>query len=174
MAMAMLDAGGIPPVDGTHPASFELLDITMYERITDADVVGRSMKTFANLHHATAVARTKAPWRFIWLDRNPTQQARSSLKMMAEFAPEQLGDDPDEEMRRFARGTVQERPKYLGFYRGIGPVLTLQYERVLANPAKAAKQIAAFIPGLDRAAMAAVVHDRTGDCRPDLAFEVGA
>lgn len=175
MAMAMLKAGGVPFVDGSHPDSGEL-------RYLGPD-------TLAAVSHGGAVKlldwvlRDELPpadWRFIWLDRDPREQAKSTAKFIGSFG----FDDIDEDV--LAASYNRDRPRALGLLRALGPVLVLQYEWVLARPKKYAHQIAMFLatngralavarPGelwFDVRAAAAVVHQRDGRCRPDLAVEL--
>lgn len=165
MAMAMLAAGGLPPAANTGPPSYELPNI---QRAYDIPLAGRSVKLL------DAVLRFGVPdapaWRFVWLDRDPVEQAKSTLKLMAavdggEFAPDAVD--------LLVRSFEADRPRALGRLRQHGEVLVLQYERVLASPRKAAKLLRREVfPDLDVETAAAVVHDRTGRCRVDLAVEL--
>lgn len=167
MAMAMLDAGGLPPVKGSQPVSYEVPDHTVMRALSAGQLAGRAVKLLDDALYALPPAAHE--WRFVWLDRDPVQQARSALKLMHAV----VGFMPTAQAEALmAESYRSDRPEVLGLLRRIGPVTVLRYERVLANPAKAAKRLRAVFPGIDVAAAATVVHDRDGTCRPDLAFEM--
>jgi hypothetical protein len=180
MAMAMLRAGGIPAVDGSDPDSGELLD--GIEALAGVELAGRAVKI---LDLAGRVPLPRADWRFIWLDRDPVQQARSVAKFV-EWSTDGAIDlyAEDQDLKNLIRSYDLDRPRVLGELKRYGPVLVLQYERVLAQPKRASRALARFVAGLDgltvahptvlrfdvRAA-AGVVHARDGRCRPDCAVE---
>jgi hypothetical protein len=176
MAMAMLKAGGVPFVDGSHPDSGELTHLG-----PDTLAAVRQGGAVKLLDWVLRVDLSSADWRFIWLDRDPHEQARSTAKFIAGFG---FGDEIDVGVLAASYG--RDRPVALGRLRALGPVLVLGYERVLAQPKKAARQIGRFVAGVDGLgatrptelwfdvkAAAAVVHQRDGRCRPDLAIEAG-
>jgi len=168
MAMAMLDAGGLTPADGSAERSYELGNIRDAWRVP---LVGRAVKLLDSVLH---FGLPGAPaWRFVWLDRNPVQQALSTLKLMAPLLGESEEYAPDA-IERLTASYAADRPRALAALRRRGPVLVLDYERVLIQPRKAAKLLRREVwPSLDVDAVAAVVHERDGACRPDLAFELG-
>lgn len=171
MIMGMLDAGGIQPVAGTSEASYEL-EVDALHALTTADVVGRSVKILELWRYGPL---PPAEWRIIWLDRDPLEQAKSQTKFLMSLTPGLLSVTEDEAVRRFAESYNEQRAASLGVLRRRSPVTVIQFERVLANPSKAAKVIAGVCPEwtFDRAAAAAVVHDRGPECLPDLATEIG-
>lgn len=166
MTMAMLSAGGLVPAANTGPPSYELASI---RQAYVMPLAGHSVKLL------DAVLRFGVPdapsWRFVWLDRDPVEQAKSTLKLVSAvdgggFAPNAV--------ERLTRSYEADRPTILGRLRRHGDVLVLQYERVLANPRKAAKLLRREVfPRLDVEAAAAAVHRRDGRCRDGLAFELG-
>jgi hypothetical protein len=176
MAMAMLRAGGVQFVAGSDPDTGELPGIGPDS--FDVPLEGRAVKL---LDYILWDDLPPVNWRFIWLDRDPMQQARSTAKFMAG-----IGGITGVDVDKLADSYGRDRPKVLAKLRGLGPVLTLDYERVLAQPKRAARQMALFLAGsrdgeepvpaaaltnFDVRAAAAVVHQRDGRCRPDLAFE---
>lgn len=186
MTMAMLHAGGVPPLDIAHDLSYETDAPT---DIYHVDLTGRAVKLLDfTTHYPLPTAPPTHPaahwphdvpgvyeWRFIWLDRDPTQQARSTVKLLDGLATGLIAGDSVE---RLATSYARDRPAILGQLRNIGPVLVLQYERCLAQPVKAAKAIAMHVghlprPFFDVGAARFVVHRRGPECRPDLAFELG-
>jgi hypothetical protein len=160
----MLAAGGLGPAAGSDRHSFELPDI---RDAYGKPLAGTSVKLLdAVLHFGIP----KAPsWRFVWLDRDPVEQAKSTLKLMAATGAEFV----DDAVERMVAGHEADRPRALGMLRRHGEVVVMQYERVLINPRKAAKLLRQVFPALDVDAAAAVVHERDGKCREDLAVEVG-
>lgn len=165
MVMAMLNAGGCPPVAGSHSGTFEV-----------ANVAAALQSPFALPGHAVKLLDavlwdwlpSSPEWRFVWVDRDPTQQARSMVKFASLIMGRPL--EPGAE-QVFAASYTADRPVALAGLKRLGPVLVLRYEDVLADPLKAARALRRFWPTLDTIAAAAVVHDRTGECRPDLAVE---
>lgn len=165
MVMAMLDAGGVKPVAGSAPLSYELPGL---EALEGCDLAGKTVKLLDGIQYYDL---PEATWRFIWLDRDVKQQAKSFVK----FGSAVLGDlfqaGADVEAA-IAESYVRDRPTTLAGYRARGLLLTLRYEDVLARPLTAAAQIRRTVaPQLDIERAASAVHVRTGECKPDLAFE---
>jgi len=163
MLMTMLVAGGCPPGNAQHPpyegdlgvlhdgrplagACVKLLDSVAYYGVPDAPA-----------------------WRFVWLDRDPIQQARSQVKLLRAVAPGIVDGDPT---AQFASSYHRDRMPTISAYRDHGEVLVLRYERILLDPQAAAWTLRDKVwPTLDVDAAARVVHSRSGRCRPDLAVE---
>lgn len=165
MVMGMLDAGGLAPAPGSQMGSYELTDI---RNAWFTPLAGRAVKLLDSVLHFGV---PDAPaWRFVWLDRDPVEQAKSMLKLMSPFTRGEFAPDA---VDRLARSYEADRPRALGRLRKHGDVLVLQYERVLANPRKAAKQLRRVHPELEVDRAASVVHDRDGACRDGLDFELG-
>lgn len=168
MTMAMLEAGGVPAVAGATPVARE------------SDL--RTLTAGACLGHATKLLDLPwafgdvddlfdgpVDWRFVWLDRNPIQQAKSAVKLMRGVWKQ---NTPASAAKRFQDGFVRDREACRAWYARRGDVLDLRYEDVLRDPTGAAKQLADHVGApFDVVAAAGVVHDRTPKCRPDLAFE---
>lgn len=168
LVMGMLHAAGIPCI-GTPP-DFE--DMRTAWRIDPAWLAGRP-------GHAVKVLDPHRVWppagidaEVIWLDRDPTEQARSQIKLV------QSGGFPITATRNRMRGLVSviERDRRQGrkLLHGL-PMLTLTFEDILAEPLKAATAIASFLaprrPGLDADRMADQVVSRGPECQPTLAIE---
>lgn len=166
MLMTMLDAGGVPPVYGSAPGSYEIGDPEVLCAVPPGQLEGHAVKLLDLFRHDGLPVFS--PWRFIWLDRNGAEQGRSVVKFMT-WAGIPVGDELAPE---FTAGFARDRPEVLGYLRSRGDVLVLEYERILVNPTKAAKQIARFVEmPFDVQAAAAVVHRRAPQCRPDMAVE---
>lgn len=173
MAMQMLAAGGVPLLPGAELPPHEVPFASLHHRA----LAGHAVKLLDSPGYRAGLP--PAPlWRFVWLDRNPLQQALSHLKFLATMGRYRRTSDEVErfaaEAKGLARSYQADRPRLLTILRGAGEVLVWEYERVLANPRKAAKALAALWPGFDVAAAAAAVHKRDGLCLPDLSVEVEA
>lgn len=166
MVMKMLDAGGLPPVPGSSDRGYEL------EVFSDLRARQPGRHAIKLLDHFSRGGVPQADsWRFVWIDRDPVEQARSHAKLVAAFGVALSAAQFDLLIASYGR----DRPGLLGQLRRSGPVLQLDYERVLVNPRKAAKLLRRWTwPELDIEAAAAVVHERGPKCLPDLAFEQGS
>lgn len=167
MVMEMLYAGGLRPVDGSAEISHELPDLGCLDELDRSVLDGRSVKCLDGFMH---FGLPDADWSFIWVDRDPVQQAQSMVKFMRwqmdGWTPEACA------VPIFAESFERDRPEALSYLRERGPVLVLQYERVLVNPMKAAKGLARVWAGLDVYAAASAVHSRGPECQPGLTFEL--
>ncbi len=168
MAMAMLAAGGLAPVDGSGSPDYELDTIEPAYSNGPDYFVGHAVKL---LDSVLFLGVPSAPaWRFVWMDRDSHEQARSQVKLM-EWTGLRLRDDA---VDLLVASMAVERPRALGLLRAAGDVTVVRYEDVLANPYKGAKQLRKVFPALDLHAATAAVHHRDGGCLPDLVFEFGA
>ncbi|GAA2566122.1 hypothetical protein GCM10010435_44090 [Winogradskya consettensis] len=163
----MLAAGGCSPVAGSTERSYELRDeIAM----VTAEPAGHAVKL---LDHFYRIGFPAAPeWRFVWLDRDAAQQARSHAKLAAAA----FGFEMDAGLQAlYAASYATDRPGRLAKLRAAGPVLVLDFERVLAQPRKTAKLLRREVwPDLDVDAAVAAVHQRSPECLPDMSFELGS
>ena len=175
MLMQMLAAGGIPMAPGSDPASGELpLDAFEALRHGDpADIAGTAVKLL-DLPLRSPLP-TAAAWRFVWLDRDPVEQARSHIKLLALVDPDIAARTAQPwAFRDLVASYGRDRPRILGILRSVGPTVVLRYEQVLANPRRAVRHLRALAPDIDGIDAAQVVHRRDGRCRPDLATEEAA
>lgn len=161
MVMTMLVAGGMSPGGATEPP-YEGDVAELHTR----DLTGTAVKLLDSVTYY-GIPRAAA-WRFVWLDRDLTEQAKSMVKFVSTFAGELEPDAVD----RIVAGYKRDRPRVLAKYHAAGHVLVLRYEDVLADPHRAAESLRRYVwPALDVAAAAAVVHARDGACLPDLSVE---
>lgn len=172
MMMHMLRAGGIEPCEGSNGHSCELPDLSA-DRLSRVNLVGRSVKL---LDFAQRETLPDADWRFVWVDRDPVQQALSTSKFLHGTTGFRLNGC---DVERLADSFARDRPGNLSVLRAYGPVLVFQFERVLARPFRAARSLDRFVSdaefgSFDREAAGSVVHDRGPGCLPDLAFELGS
>lgn len=170
MAMAMLDAGGIPPAGGAGPHSYELPSLDAIDQLTAADLAGRSVKA---LDHALRQPLPPADsWRIIWLDRDPRHQARSQVKILRNLAGVHCRTGLPRDLIDSYRS---DRPRALAALERHGPVHVATYEDAVRDPVRFALDLAAFLApelALDSDAAAAAVHRRRPYCAPDLSFEL--
>lgn len=168
MTMRMLEAGGIAPVEGSSPGSYELRGgLEGFRWVDPAALDGRAVKLLD--YGAWFGELPAAQWRFIWLDRDPTEQARSHVKFMGAVGGVEL---PPAAVAKLANSFRADRPKLLRWYRSRGELLVTSFEAILGDPGREAVRLAAFVPGLDEFLAAAVPTERSPKCAPDLAFEL--
>lgn len=204
MMMRMLDAGGIAPVRGSAPASYEvdhlerrapdepwwwegyeptdlarhaikLLDTVTTTPMPQYDPTKLDEQSRATL--AGAVPYWPIDWRFLWMDREPREQARSQVKFLTTVAPDIIDTMGQPDVRAIQRGLRNDRAGVLADYRRHGDVLCVQFEEVLARPVREAARIGEFLePGwsFDIIAAASTVIDRSPACAPDMAIEMNA
>jgi len=161
MLMHALDVGGIPPLRGADPVSYECA-------LTDAGqpLEGRAVKLLDQFLYAQL---PEAEWRFIWLDRSAADQAASTRKFIKACGwPTPRGFE-----KKLIRSYLRDRPLALAGLAKFGPVLELSYEDALGEPFSFMGEVADFV-GLpfDVKDAARSVHKRSPRCRPDLAFEL--
>ena len=191
MVMHMLRAGGVPWTPGADPASGEQPDDTELGRVLQLMAAGYHGGTAVKVLEQASVSWVPpAPggWLCVWLDRDPVQQALSACTLLyatgtIATAPGILLQNagltsahPDGVVARLAEQFGRDRPRAIAATRALGPTLELQYERILAQPRKAAKllgrHVAPVCPTFDIDAAAAVVHDRGPAATMTLTAEV--
>ena len=168
MTMRMLDRGGVPPVPGADDTSYELHNLQAVNELPSPDLVGHAVKL---LDSALWIPlRDDIEWRFIWLERDRREQARSQIKFLKGIGGLVW---PDAERRLMATYKYDE-PQAVDELRSRGKLHRMTYKGTLANPRLAADRLAKFVEEpFDAAAAAAVVESRTERCAPDLSFEIG-
>jgi hypothetical protein len=169
MMMRMLDAGGVPPVPGSQSVSYEMPSLSALLGVSD--LAGHAVKVLDMILYGSLPFYAKVrDWRFIWLDRNPWQQALSQEKFVTWVMPG-LKVDHAALMESYR----VDRPIALGKLQRLGPVLTLAFEDLLADPLEGARSVEGFLDQpFDVEAAAAAVHKRGPKCLPDLSFEMSA
>lgn len=111
---------------------------------------------------------------FVWLDRDPREQARSQIKFVRLMGGSPVGGPLRRETRRVETALRHDRARAL---RAIGPrqpLLALRFEALLADPRRAAGAMAGFLApwfALDTDTMAEAVRPRPAACAPGLAME---
>lgn len=181
MLMKMLHAGGVPPVPGTHPGTYERTAQPFALPDDALELNGRAVKLLDTVEPgtlATQAGDSPLRWGFLWLDREPIEQARSMVKFVNGLG---LGPPiPDTAAWKFVRSFNSDRARKLAALSLYGPVKILSYDEVLADPQAAVVAIRHFLSqwsgrtlrtfDIDHQA-AAQAHLRPGRCRRDLAVE---
>ena len=109
-------------------------------------------------------------YRFIWMDRNPREQAKSQMKLLSAS----MGIAPVN--RRHARAMEASLRKEARTAHRIctafGPTISIRFEDLLRHPRLTAKYVAEFLTRpLDIDAMARQVIDRPVTCLPYMLEE---
>lgn len=163
MLMTMLDAGGLPPVEGSARGSYEFLGLPFGQVVPS----GRAIKLLDAVLWGD-MPKTEGRWRFIWLNRRAAEQAKSQAKFMRLLMP-----DIELDVATLRESLNRDKPKAMRRLAKLGPVLELSYEAILIDPKHAAVRLGDFVGlPLDIDAMAAVVHHRTPTCRDDCSVEI--
>ena len=170
LVMQMLAAGGMPTPYSEYP-SYEI-NISN-TRVLMSALQGGAIKVLDPHVNRPPVG---PEYRWIWLDRDPVQQAKSMAKFwkaaMVE-APSELPPMPEftrDQIAKLTEAFKRDRPRANGVmlkYTQCTGILKLRFEAILADPAGAAKKLNAFCGGgLDEKAMVAAVHPRGPECLP--------
>lgn len=169
MLMRMLDAGGIQAHEAYYPC-FEPIEpkTTPVDREWLARAIGKAVKILDPLRWGLPPG---LPYACVWMDRDPTQQARSAVRYNQQF----LGNAVTRQnFLAFRAKFKRDRSKQLALIRerqGSEP-LVMQYEDILKNPGAAAETLACYFRGfgfeLDPDAASRVVHERSPECRREM------
>lgn len=138
LTMQMLQAGGIPCV-GEYPAfEDQRTDITALDYRWLGEQRGRAVKLLDPHRGAHSLRTIYAT--VIWLDRDPTEQAKSQIKMSRALFPElQTWRTPVKGLRA---SLVKERSAALASTgHGVHSWLTLHFEEIVTGPMTAAQTI---------------------------------
>jgi hypothetical protein len=169
LVMQMLAAGGMPTPHSEFP-SFEINNNT---RFPVSDLYGGAIKVLDPHIHQPPVGPT---YRWIWLDRDPVEQAKSMAKFWKAAmvdAPSGLPGFPElteDQIAILAEAFKRDRPWANGVmfqYTSCSGILKLKFEAILLNPPWAAHSLNKFCGGnLDEGSMAAAVRPRGPECLP--------
>ncbi len=172
LVMQMLAAGGIPTPYSSYP-SYEV-DFA-HTRVAIHDLHGGAIKVLDPHVNRPPVG---PEYRWIWLDRDPVQQAKSMAKFLKAAmveAPAPLPPMPEfgpDQIAKLAEAFKRDRPKANGVmlkYTQPSGILKLRFEAILADPNFAAYSLNKFCGGrLDEAKMVAMVRLRSPECLPYL------
>lgn len=160
MMMQMLAAGGVHCV-GEHPA----YEDPMASRIPLDDwwldrCSGRAVKIldphrgWRGMHGA----------RFIWMDRDVKQQAKSQRKFLLAL----MGVNA--KAGALAAGLRADRAKCMRLLVPYDRIM-FSFEDIISNPLASASRLTTYFPNIDIESAASVVHRRSTDCAPDMTLE---
>ena len=159
MMMAMLAAGGLGVACdrecyGNSWETEKIFGLPFNYQWLD-DCRGRAVKILDPLQNTPP--RHGYRYRFIWMSRNPHQQAQSQVRFLRAHGARVLRDLP-----RHRANLRTDEVKSLDMIRQYdGDIEIVSFEAVLADPWEASRNLCLHLRmGLDAAAMRAVVHDR--------------
>lgn len=160
LVMQMLAAGGMPTPYSSYP-SFEVPKGT---RMVTGNLYGGALKVLDP--HIFRPPHGPA-YKIIWIDRDPLEQAKSMVKFMEVIAGPIPGDR-QEAIETLRKSFINDRPKTNGLLHSYTQwIMKLRFESILADPARAARQINEFCgKALDEKAMARAVLPRAPECLP--------
>jgi hypothetical protein len=102
-------------------------------------------------------------FRFIWMNRDPIEQAKSQLKLLNVFGEMNVGSR--HEIRAMASLNRRDLKDALGVCKLFGPTMAINFEDVLTHPEPIARSVSLFLDReLDVKAMAAQVVQRSPKC----------
>ena len=162
MVMAMLHAGGMPVLADLGTTSFEHSAVSS-SRNGASDWIQKARGRAVKMLDITVFPPPYGEsYNFIWLDRDPRQQALSQIRFMA------IQGVPVRENRqtagKLAASFKSDRAMAFATMRAHreARILTLRFESVLADPTAAAMKLQDFLAvELDVGAAAAVVRERS-------------
>jgi hypothetical protein len=165
MMMQMLHAGGLPVFTdpGTAGYSYETEAITgLPEQSGFLDECrGKAVKLLDPLKWRPPRGHS---YRFIWMDRDPRQAARSQAKFLRLLAG--LPSSP-RDIRTIRRSLEKERPLTLALLRSYpsSELLVVRFEDILKGPVDQAVRVSQFLGGgLHVGAMSGCVMSRDARC----------
>jgi hypothetical protein len=162
--MQMLSAGGLPTPYSRFP-SFEIPDGT---QIFPPNLFGGAIKIL-DPQLKQFITLGPGQYRFIWLDRDPLEQAKSMAKLVAALHP---GMPPltEDQIEILAVSFKRDRPKANAVMlknAQCHQILKLRFELILQYPETAALKLNRFCGGeLDQEAMVTAVRPRGPECLP--------
>lgn len=155
LVMQMLQAGGVQ-VTGEYPA----FEDTRYSLEQQKAPVGVAIKVL----DPHKFIPQSGKYRWIWVDRDHNEQAKSQIKFAREVVGICCGDDA---VQKFANSYKEDRPVCMDVIQQLGgPLLKLRFENVIREPSAAALKIANFVDATDSRKMARVVRERPTGCLP--------
>jgi hypothetical protein len=176
MVMRMLDVGGVPPVAGSAARSYELPSPESTTALGPAELEGRAVKLLDMVLYPELAFPQADRWKFVWMSRDHTQQARSQVKLLRTLGDLPSMTSPSHAVRGFAASYARDQQRAIELLALRGPVWVDTYEAAIREPLAFADRLARFLSptfDLDAESAAQVVHDRRPYCAPDLAFEFG-
>lgn len=164
MMMAMLDAGGIPPLtdhvrsaDEDNPKGyfeFERVKKIKSDRSWLNDTENKVVKMISML--LSDLPATNYQYKIIFMERDLDEVLASQKKMLARRG-EKGGPEDDEKMAVYFKDHLAKTKRFLNQRRDCD-VLYINHREVIASPEESARQVAAFLEKeMDTHKMAKVV-----------------
>lgn len=149
LVMQMLNKGGIKTT-GEYPA----FEDERYQGAGEELPIGKAVKIIDP--HEFMPPRSNCRW--IWLDRNHKEQAKSTVKFMKAMTGFSLDSGA---WKAIAASYPTDTKKCMQIIKNLGGnLLRLSFEDILENPIKQARKIESFIEGFDAAKASQVVIKR--------------
>jgi len=167
LTMKMLSAGGLP-VLANKPGSLEHSGMTLLPEYHHWLEDGYAVKINDPHIYTPPSGRD---YQFIWLTRDPKQQALSMAKLNLATRPQIERRKPRASIRYKMKFIKKSEPKCEALFKRISrrPVLHITFEELLADPLWCAEQMHEVVDRpLDIDVMAAVVKNRSSDNYPGL------
>lgn len=160
MMMSMLAAGGVP-VTGSAP-DYEV------DRVSQSPIdvmwlrsLGDSVVKVLDPHR---VWPRHFPARFIWMDRNAKEQARSQRKFLRAIGYSARSSALAAALRKDRARSLLALAEYTR--------LLISFEEAINAPLATAERLRIYFPEIDVNAAAATVLARSPCCAPDLSIEI--
>jgi hypothetical protein len=170
LMMEILEAGGLAP-HCDNRTSYEAGDIMDAAIDGNGDILRRLSGKCVKVLDPKRLTLPDVPMAWIWLNRDPVQQAASQAKFMSALfgIPSPRGSSLADSVAKDNR----EGPEMLAA-RPTFRLLRVNFEELVTEPRRAVEAVAAFLEiphtRLDR--MVACVTVREPACAPDLAMEL--
>lgn len=171
LTMQMLSRGGYPTT-GEWPAfEDERSDVGTFSSAWLLEQKGKAVK----LLNPKLFNFPKADYKFIWLDRNPTEQAKSSLKLLRIMSNirENKGD-----IESIANGYNKDRQENISHINKLttsmdSGLMFVRFENLLINPRHEAVRMEKFLGvDLDIDAMEDALILRSIEAKEDMSIEL--
>jgi len=170
LTLQMLEAGGFPCV-GQYPAyEPEKLNPSKFDAKWFMSNNGKAIKFIMPEMYDYKFPASYSP-KAIWIDRDPLEQARSSLKLMRVTVGFEAPDEACEEMA--SQYDYFKKNSIAALYRITSKVLFYKFEDILNDPAGYSKSLANWV-GVDLSIddMVNQVIKRDYKSTPDMSIEL--
>lgn len=175
LMMQMLDDGGMTTYDGGNRASYEHKDVeraTMRGRMGFLKKIpGQAVKILDPQKASVPVI----PIAWIWMRRDPVEQAKSQIKFMTTMFPNVRVSTSDNGYQERLTKSLRQDNQYVPIELAKRPksrVIIVRFEDLIHSPAIVSKKLCDYLGlDLDRRAMRQCVIDREPRCAPDMEIE---
>lgn len=169
LMMQILDAAGVPLADGTGYPAYEV-EWNLHPTAADLAACEDRAVKLLDLHLVGDAGLPPGAYQFIWMRRDPTEQARSMLKFMRAMGVQVPRNPP----ARLVRSIVTDSERALQWIPRRGQTLHVAFEALIDNPEQTIPRVLAWVgvappdrlPDLGR--VLRVVRPRPSTCLPTL------